>query len=102
MAARLIQFDIESLRNLLVHYADSELPLNAEVKQVQASQFLPRWISLIVESDSWEGTPFAGEGYGSVQPYVFRYEGKRTLNLNNLKDAPVWGEQGYIEAPKRQ
>ena len=102
MANRLIEFSVEDLYNLMVHYAQGELPLNGQVKALQVSDKLPRWINLIIESNEWENTPFKGDGYGGIQPFIFRYEGNRTLNLGHMQDTPQWGEIEAVEAPKRQ
>jgi len=102
MPSRIVQFDVDSVLKLLVHYSEGELPLNSEVKQVQISQYLPRWISLIVEADDWTGTPYeAGDGYGGIQPMMIRYEGKRTMVLDHLQNPVSWSEPGEIEAPTR-
>ncbi len=102
MASRLIQFDVDSLLKLLVHYSEGELPLDSKVATIQISKFLPRWISLIVEADDWIGTPYeAGDGYGGVQPMMLRYEGKRVMTLDHLQNPVSWSEPGAIEAPKR-
>ena len=102
MSSRRVEFDITSLKDLLTHYSEGVIPLTAEVKAVQSSQFLPRWVCLILESEEWENTPFEKAGYGGQEPYLFRYEGKRTMNLNDLKDPIEWSEPGEIEAPRRQ
>jgi len=102
MASRRVEFDVVSLKDLLVWYSQGEIPIDAEIKTVQASQFLPRWICLIIEADDWTDTPFDGLGYNAQQPFIFRYEGDRTLNLGHLQGDVQWSEPGEIEAPKRQ
>lgn len=102
MYKRLVIFDIESLLNLLTHYTEGEFPLDANIVTIQASQKLPRWISLVVDSKDWSGTPFeTGDGYGETQPFWIRYEGKRVMALQHLKDPIAWGEPGEIETPRR-
>jgi len=101
--SKLVVFDVESLMNLLTHYTEGEFPLDATIKTVQASEKLPRWISLIVDSKDWRGTPFeGGDGYNEVQPFWIRYEGKRVMTLQHLKDPVAWSDEDAIEAPKRQ
>lgn len=103
MGSRLIVFDPDSLLKLLVHYSDGLVPLGSAVVSVAASQHLPRWVDVTVESKDWEGKPFeTGDGYGTIQPLFIRYEGKRIMVLDHLKDVPVWSETGAVEAPKRQ
>lgn len=99
---RLVEFDAESLLALLTHYTEGSLPHDVELKRVDVSARLPRWIALIVESKDWKDTPFeAGDGYGGQQPMMIRYEGKRVMALQHLKDPIQWGEEGAIETPKR-
>jgi len=101
--SKLVTFDVESLMNLLTHYTEGEFPLDAEIVTLQASEKLPRWIAAIVHSKDWTGTPFeGGDGYNEVQPFWIRYEGKRVMTLQHLKDPIAWGEPDAIEAPKRQ
>lgn len=93
--------------NLLSHYTEGEFPLDAQIVSMSASERLPRWISLVVDSKSWDGTPFEGTdadgmGYNAVQPFWIRYEGKRVMTLQHLKDPIAWSEENAIEAPKRQ
>lgn len=103
MQSKLVIFDADSLLKLLVHYSEGAVPIDSEVKSIQASAKLPRWVSLIVDSKDWSGTPFeTGDGYGTVQPMFIRYEGKRIMVLDHLKDVPVWSEEGAVEAPRRQ
>ena len=102
MPSRLVQFDVDSVLKLLVHYSDGELPLDSEVKNVQISRFLPRWINLVVEAKDWTDTPYeAGDGYGGQMPFMIRYEGKRTMVLDHLQNPVAWSEPNAIEAPTR-
>lgn len=103
MYKRLVIFDIESLLNLLTHYSEGEFPLDATVTQLLRSPKLERWISLVVDSKDWTGTPFeGGDGYNGIQPFWIRYEGKRVMTLQHVKDKITWGEEDAIEAPKLQ
>jgi hypothetical protein len=57
----------------------------------------------VVDSKDWSGTPFeTGDGYNGVQPFIIRYEGKRVMTLQHLKDPIAWSDENTIEAPKRQ
>ena len=99
---RRVEFDGESLVNLMIHYADGDLPLNSTLKNISVSARLPRWVCLIIEADEWKDTPFEKAGYGGQQPFMFRYEGKRIMTLQHLQDPIAWSDENTIEAPKRQ
>lgn len=103
MATRRIEFDLNSLVKLLTHYTDGEIPLDCEPKQFLASQFLPRWICVVLESKDWSNTPLATAGYGGQEPFIIRYECKRLLQWQG-KDHVYgeWSPAGEIEAPKQQ
>lgn len=101
--SKLVMIDVESIMNLLSHYTEGEFPLDAHIVAVQASPKIQRWISLVVDSKDWSGTPFeGGDGYNEVQPFWIRYEGKRVMTLQHLKDPVAWSDENAIEAPKRQ
>lgn len=100
---RLVEFDADSLLALLTHYTEGELPLDVTLKSVAVSSRLPRWVCLIVESKDWTDTPFeTGDGYGGQQPLMIRYEGKRVMALQHLKDPIAWSDENEVETPKRQ
>ena len=99
---RRVEFDNESLINLMIHYSEGELPLNSVLKSLSASQMIPRWICLIIEADEWKDTPYEKAGFGGQQPFLFRYEGKRVMTLQHLQDPIAWSDEGEIEKPKRQ
>lgn len=102
MYKRLVIFDVDSLAHLLTHYSEGVVPLDSKVINVMASQYLPRWITLIIDSKDWTGAPMeTGDGYGNVQPLILRYEGKRIMVLDHLKDHINWSEPNAIEAPTR-
>lgn len=103
MALRRIEFDLNSLLKLLVHYTSGEIPLDAEPKGLMVSKLLPRWITLVAESSDWSGTPLASEGYGGTEPFFIRYECKRLMQWQgDPSNYGAWSNQGEIEAPKRQ
>lgn len=101
---RTVQFDGNSLLKLLTHYSEGQgVPLDASLVSVSVSQYLPRWLALVVEAKEWEDNPFeTGDGYGGQQPMMIRYEGKRVLTLQHLKDPIAWTEPDAVEAPKLQ
>lgn len=102
MSERRIEFDANSLLKLFTHYSEGDAcPLDAKLVNLSVSQRLPRWIALIIEANEFQELPFeTGDGYGGQQPIFLRYEGKRVLTLNHIKDQPEWGVEGAIEAPK--
>jgi hypothetical protein len=103
MALRLVEFDLKSLVNLLTHFTDGEIPLDCEPKQFMASQYLPRWICLILESKDWSDTPLATAGYGGQEPFIIRYERKQLLQWQGKDhEYAQWSDPGEIEAPKQQ
>lgn len=101
---RRIEFDGNSLLKLLTHYSEGQgVPLDANLVSISVSNKLPRWIALVVEAHEWNDVPFeTGDGYGGQQPIMIRYEGRRVLTLQHLKDPIKWSEEGVIEAPKLQ
>lgn len=102
MASRLIEFDAQSVIRLLTHYSEGQIPLSAEVKAVQISKILPRWIAISVDSPEWEDQDTGQVGYGGQEPLFFRYEGKRVMTLDNRKDPITWSEENAVERPKLQ
>lgn len=101
MAARLLIFQAEDLRNLLVHYTEGLVPLDSEILEVGVSKLLPRLISLTVQSKDWEDTninPVSGE----LQPLQLFYEGRRTMSWEDKNSSGQWSAPGAVEAPRRQ
>ena len=101
MASRLVIFDTNSLGKLLTHYSDGEVPLDAEIKNIMSSQYLPSWIAIILESKDWKGSSLEQAGFGGQQPYHFRFEAGRVLNWTDKHDELKWSDEGAIEAPRR-
>lgn len=100
---RRVEFDSNSLLKLLTHYSEGVgVPLDAQLVSISASEKLPRWIALVVEAKEWEDVPFeTGDGYGGQQPIMLRYEGKRVMTLQHMKDPISWSDENAIEAPRR-
>lgn len=102
MASRLVIFDVQSLLRLMTHYSCGEVPLAAEAKAFAVSARLPRWVSIIAESNEWQDTPLEqGDGYGGQAPLHFRYEGKRTMKIVDEAGTAQWSPEAYVEAPKQ-
>jgi len=51
MNRQLLIFDGDSLLKLLTAYYDGDVPLDAKLLTVGTSQFLQRWVGLMVESE---------------------------------------------------
>lgn len=100
MSQRLIVFNADDLRQLIVHYTDGALlPIDSEVIDVGVSKFLQRMISLNIASAKW-GDENVNPISGELQPYEFSYEGKRTMSWTDKHDEVKWAEQN--ETPTRQ
>lgn len=103
MASRTIQFDLNSLVKLLTHFTSGEIPLDAEPSAFLASPIMQRWITLVLRSNDWSGTPLATAGYGGTEPFFIRYENKQLLQWQGKEqEYGVWSQPGEIEAPKLQ
>lgn len=100
MASRLIIFDADEFRQLLVHYFDGNaIPLNSEVKEVGVSKYLQRIISLNIASKDWgdeEVSPVTGELF----PLELAYEGKRVMSFQGKGQDAQWADAN--DAPKLQ
>jgi len=99
LAKRIIEIPGDSLLRLLTHYTDGDIGLGAELLAVAQSQFLASWLSLQVRDDAWQA-PVGEEGV--LRPYFFRYEGAKTLRLNDSREAAASAWTPAIEAPHRQ
>lgn len=87
--------DAQSILNLLIHYSDGKaIPMDGELKSAGVSQFLQRWIGLVVESDKWEGPEVfdnAGRLLG-LAPVHVRYEGNHVLVWDTKGQPYEWKE----------
>ncbi len=93
MAAREILVDGDSILQLLVHYTDGEIPLDAEMRGCQVSTRLQMLINFDVGSEEWPQ-----ELIGS--PLHVRYEGNKVMCWGDDKMVPpVWVEAQ--EGPKK-
>lgn len=103
MAQRLVVFEIESLKDLLVHYTDGAIPLDSTAVSFDVNQFLQRYIGIVVQSSGWPVADAVGPD-GMLVPLHIRYEGNRVLKIERPQDAgpESWSEYGEMEAPKRQ
>ena len=102
MPQQRIIFSGESLLRLLTAYYDGLVPLDAKLKTVGMSQFLQRWIGLMVSSEQWSGDVEIKGGHG-LHPLQLRYEGKRNMSWSKSDgDKPIeWGVEGEdFEVPK--
>jgi hypothetical protein len=98
---RIYQFDVDSLAKLLTHYSEGAIPLDAEVVSLEVSARLSRMISLLMRSKDWDSSGDQTQ-YGELEPYHFRYEGRRTMTWNDRHEPIIWSDPGEVEAPKLQ
>lgn len=98
---RLIIFDVQDLKDLIIHYTDGALiPLNSEVIEVGISKYLQRIVSLNIASPDWKDNDVI-PATGELMPFEFSYEGRHTMSWTDRhSEAPIWAEGN--EAPKRQ
>jgi len=89
MAARLIVVSADSILQLLTHYSDGEIDLDAELRGAGVNPMLQRCIGLNVESRSWPADTVV-DGAGHMAPLQFRYYGNRIASWTD-------GDQGSID-----
>ena len=99
MAQRILETDIQSLVQLIVHYCDGkEVPLDTEVLSMSVSPILQRWVMLWCKSSKWMSGGVASDG--SLAPLHIRFEGGRVMTMGNKGEDPKWALAN--EDPKRQ
>jgi hypothetical protein len=101
MAQKTIYIDAESILQLLTHYSEGDLPLDAKLLTAGVSSYLARWIGLRVDSEQWRDWRTAERTQdGGLRPLHIRYEGKKVLvwGDGSREEHPVW-ESG-VEGPK--
>lgn len=92
MAARVIEFDPESLLKLLVHYSDGRVPLDAKLIGFGYNPLLTRYLGLEIETSE------VGEPVIHV-----RYEGRRVMTWDERGTPVEWTKEGEgYETPKKQ
>jgi hypothetical protein len=99
MGTKLLILDGQSLLNLLTHYTDGAIDLDAKLVSMGVSQFVGEWLGLVVESGQWKDEKLPGQdAYG---PLHIRYEGNKILKWGQ-KDTPYnWQKEGEgFEVPK--
>ena len=90
MAEKTIYIDAESILQLLTHYSEGDLPIEAKLLSAGVSPVLGRWIGLLVDSEQWRDWRGAERTQdGGLRPLHIRYEGKKVM---------VWGD-GKRETP---
>lgn len=102
MKQKLIIFDPQSLKDLLVHYTEGAVPPDSEAVGLSASRILERYLCLEVRSASWAVEDEVDEN-GMLVPLIIRFEGNRIFKIERPQDAGpgAWGEFGAVEAPKQ-
>lgn len=103
MSQRTIYIDAESILNLLTHYSEGDLPLDAKLLTVGVSSVMGRWIGMLIDSDQWRDWRQSERTTdGGLRPLHIRYEGKKVLVWGDKPagdNAPAWRDD--VEAPKR-
>jgi hypothetical protein len=95
---RTVYISADSILQLLTHYSEGDLPLDATLKNAGVSQFMNRWIGFWVDSDQWRDAE--GTKDGGLMPLHIRYEGKKVLVWGDIGSPdPVW--RSGIEGPRR-
>lgn len=99
MSQQLLIIDGASLTALLTSYYDGLVPLDAKLLEVGVSQFLNRWVGLLVESAQWPAEADLRTGDGK-HPLHLRYEGGKMMSWSKSDDAerPTWHTD--FEVPK--
>jgi len=85
MAQRMVIFDVDSLVQLLTHYTEGAIALDAKVREVGFSPLLKHYIGIELESSQWRDA--------ETRPYQFRYQGKKTLCWSNPGQELRWDER---------
>ena len=99
---QLLIFDGDSLLKLLTAYYDGDVPLDAKLLTVGTSQFLQRWVGLMVESEQWPDGEELDNGKNGMHPLQLRYEGKRNMSWSKKDGDDIkWGIEGQdFEVPR--
>lgn len=102
MPERYIEFDAESILQLLVHYTqdhEDRVPLDAQLLSAGVSAFIPRWVMLEAKSENeWKDIPI-DTTLKEPAPLHVRFEGRKTMSWGQDKTAPItWSDT--IESPK--
>lgn len=89
MSQKRIEFDANSLLKLLVHYTqdhEDRVPLDAELVAAGVSQYLPRWVILVVKSEhEWKDVPISPKTHEPEFLHV-RYEGRKVMSWGKDQD----------------
>ena len=92
--AKRLVLDGQSLLNLLTHYTDGAIDLDAKLVSLGVHQILNREIGLYVESSQWKDEKIPGKEYYS--PLYIKYEANKVFKWGQ-KDQDVagsWGDEG--------
>ncbi len=99
MGTKLLILDGQSLLNLLTHYTDGAIDLDARLLSVSVSSALQRYLKLEVESSQWKDA--FKPGTDEYEPLHIRYEGNRVLKWGRNDQEMKWGREGKdFERPK--
>lgn len=99
LGSKLIIMDGQSLLNLLTHYTDGAIDLDAKLINIGISEYIESWIGLTVESAHWKDEKLPNQdAYG---PLHIRYEGKKMLTWGQKNTPYEWKDEGKgFEVPK--
>jgi hypothetical protein len=101
MGTKLLIIDGQSLLNLLTHYTDGAVDLDAKLLGIGISQYLGQWVGMDIESNQWKDEKLAGQE--AYSPLHIRYEGKRILKWGHHGKDLTWGREGKdFETPKQK
>jgi hypothetical protein len=88
---KIIEFDAKNILNLLTHYTDGKLPLDAELLQLGVHTILNRHLGLLVESNQWSDPMLAGQE--AYSPLFINYEGKKVMTWGTKDHKDIkWSE----------
>lgn len=91
---RQIFFTAEGVLDLLTHYSDGKVPLNAKLIEAGVNPYLGRCIGLLIES----------KDYGDEDELRFlhvRYEGRKVLTWDGGEN-PIWVDEGVGFEPAKR
>ena len=97
---RIVVVDVEDLLNLLTHYTDGDVPLDAEPLFIGFNRYLERMVGIFVRSAQWRHAR-VDPTTGVAKPLHIRYEGKRVMSWHQQPGEPtIWKDAP--DAPKRK
>jgi len=96
---RILVVSVEDLLNLLTHYTDGDVPLDAEPLFVGFNKYLQRMVGIFTRSRQWRHAR-VDPVTGVAKPLHIRYEGKKIMSWHQRPEEPTTWKEGP-DAPKR-